>query len=156
MIPNFELFRSPTHDEFIAVMRKAVRHEYENFHRHVPAEEIEQMAENFPDELWENKCAAYCTEDGKSMCVMTSNKDGSQYMYSVYVDETQRGQGIGKLLILLAKAKSVKGVSLHVNANNTRVLELYKRLGFKPYGMQMPEREIFMATRPGLGGRENW
>ena len=37
--------------------------------------------------------------------------------------------------------------------DNARMLTM---LNFKPYGMQMPEREIFMATRPGLGGKENW
>ena len=156
MIPNIDTFREPTHDEFIAVMRKAVRHEYENYHKHVPEGEIYEMSENFPDELWENKCVAYCTEDGKSMCVMTPNKDGSQYMYSLYVDEGQRNKGIGAALAIHAVNNSPKGVSLHVNAKNEGALRLYRRLYFKPYGMQMPEREIFMATRPRLGGRENW
>ena len=66
-------FREPTHDEFIANIAKAVRHEYENYHKHVPAEEVEQMVSNFPDELWEEKCAAYCTEDSME-CVALSRK----------------------------------------------------------------------------------
>lgn len=149
-------FREPTHDEFIANIAKAVRHEYENYHKHVPAEEVEQMVSNFPEELWEEKCAAYCTEDGKSMCVMTPNKDGSQYIYSLFVDEAERNKGIATTLLLHAIEMSPNGVSLHVNSDNNIAYNLYRKLGFKPYGMQMPMREIFMATRPGLGGKENW
>lgn len=149
-------FREPTYDEFIANIAKAVRHEYENYHKHVPAEEVDQMVSNFPEELWEEKCAAYCTEDGKSMCVMTPNKDGSQYMYSLFVDEAERNKGIGSALTVHAVNNSPKGVSLHVNTKNEGAQRLYRRLHFKPYGMLMPEREIFMATRPGLGGKENW
>ena len=70
---DYVQFREPTHDEFIANIAKAVRNEYENYHKHVPAEEVEQMVSIFPEELWEEQCAAYCTEDSLE-CVALSRK----------------------------------------------------------------------------------
>jgi ribosomal protein S18 acetylase RimI-like enzyme len=148
--------REPEHDEFVKMIATAICHEYENYHKHVLESEVYQMESDFPDELWERKCAAYCTEDCSGLCVMTPNTDGSQYMYSLFVKEGHRNAGIGTALARHAMERSPKGVSLHVNSDNAGAQALYKRLGFKPYGMQMPEREIFMATKKGLGGKENW
>lgn len=150
------IIREPTHDEFVEMVALAVRHEYENYHKHVPAAEIFEMATNFPEELWDRHCAAYCDIYCSAICVMVENMDGSQYMYCLFVKDGHRNDGLGSALTKHALKCSHYKVSLHVNSDNLGAQRLYKRLGFKPYGMQMPEREIFMSTKKGLGGRENW
>ena len=131
-------------------------HEYCHYHKSEVL--TPQDYEVFVEKIRQTNCATYCTEDGKSAVIMTRNHDkfNSQYVSIVFVNEPDRNKGIATALLLHAIEMSPNGVSLHVNADNNIAYNLYRKLGFKPYGMQMPMREIFMATKKGLGGRENW
>lgn len=146
-------FREPKYAEFIVLMRKAIAHEYSHYRKHVPQDRVKWMCENEPDELWNFDHEAYCTEDGKNIVVLVPNKDGSKYLYSVYVDADQRNNGIGTALIKHAMERSPKGVSLHVHSLDKDAYRLYVRLGFKPFGMGAC-KSIFMATKRGLPGKD--
>ena len=145
-------FRQATYEEFTDLMRKAITHEYEHYRPHVPTERREWMRDNQPDFLWNIEGReSVVTEDGKNIVVTFPNGKGSRYLYSVYVDAEQRNHGIGAALINYAKEGAKGGVASSDNAAQ----RLYKRLGFKPYGMG-PCRSIFMATRKGLPGKDEW
>lgn len=147
--------RKPTYEEFTELMQKALAHEYSNYRPHVPQERVKWMCENEPDDLWENGADALCTEDGKNIVVTMPNKDGSKYLYSVFVDAGQRNNGIGTALIRHVLESSPKGVSLHVHSLDKDAYRLYERLGFKPFGMTI-NKAIFMATKKGLPGKDEW
>lgn len=149
-------FREPTYEEFTELMRKALAHEYSNYRPHVPQERVKWMCDNEPDELFNFPgMKSFCTQDGKNIAVTVPNKDGSKYLYSVYVDADQRNNGIGTALIKNVLELSPKGVSLHVHSNDKNAYRLYVKLGFKPFGMG-PCRSIFMATKKGLPGKDEW
>ena len=149
-------FRQATYEEFKDLMRKAILHEYEHYRTHVPTERREWMRDNQPDFLWNIEGReSVVTEDGKNIVVTFPNGKGSRYLYSVYVDAEQRNHGIGTALINYAKEGAKEGVALHVASSDDAAQRLYKRLGFKPYGMG-PCRSIFMATRKGLPGKDEW
>lgn len=149
-------FRQATYEEFTDLMRKAIMHEYEHYRSHVPMERREWMRDNQPDFLWNIEGReSVVTEDGKNIVVTFPNGKGSRYLYSVYVDAEQRNHGIGTALINYAKEGAKGGVALHVASSDNAAQRLYKRLGFKPHGMG-PCRSIFMATRKGLPGKDEW
>lgn len=149
-------FRQATYEEFKDLMRKAIMHEYEHYRPHVPMERREWMRDNQPDFLWNIEGReSVVTEDGKNIVVTFPNGRDSRYLYSVYVDAEQRNRGIGTALINYAKEGAKGGIALHVASSDNAAQRLYKRLGFKPYGMG-PCRSIFMATRKGLPGKDEW
>ena len=149
-------FRPAKYDEFIPLMQKAIKHEYDEYRKHVPQYRVQEMVDNEPDELWNFEGReSFVTEDGKSIIVTVPNGDGSTYLYSVYVDAEQRNKGIGTALINFALKRYKKGISLHVHNKDINAHRLYNRLGFKPYGMGNCNT-VFMATKKGLGGKFEW
>lgn len=149
-------FRKPTYGEFVSLMAEALSHEYSEYRKHVPHERVRFMVENEPDDLWNFEgMESEVTEDGKSIIVTVPNSDGSKYIYSVFVDKESRNMGIGTELIKRVLASSPKGCSLHVHNKDLGAQRLYKRLGFKPYGMGLCG-SIFFATKKGIAGRFEW
>lgn len=149
-------------------VREATKAEYEDCHRKVIMNEAElHYPEPGPDRdkffnecmddcehIWDIHVHAY-TIDGTQLLVTVRNKDGSNYIYLVFVDEKDRGKGIGTMLIKQALKDSPNGISLHTSKNNDGAYALYKRLGFKEYP-SVDDSERFMANVPGIGGNEWW
>ncbi len=82
------------------------------------------------------------TPSGQKLGALWVNVENNQaFIYDFRIDEAQRGKGYGKqaLLALDEKLKSmnVKSVGLHVFGDNTRALELYRKMGFQVTGMFM-------------------
>lgn len=149
-------FRKPTYEEFVGMVQKALMHEYDHYRQHVPKEKRQEVIDNIPDYLLENGSDSFVTEDGKSICVTMPNSDGTRYLYSVFVDEQQRNQGIGTAMIKRVMGNNPQGVTLHVSMADKDAYRLYTRLGFKPSGTG-PCKTIFMATKKGLlGGKYEW
>lgn len=147
--------REMTHDEFLDIYRKVTENEAELYHSN-PEERAKFLDECMDDaeHTWESRSHAY-TIDGTQGLVTVRNRDGSSYIYLVYVPEESRGAGIGTMLIRKAVQDSPKGISLHTAKDNDGAYRLYSRLGFREYPSVDP-RERFMATKPGIGGNEWW
>jgi ribosomal protein S18 acetylase RimI-like enzyme len=63
------------------------------------------------------------------------------HVWGVYVTNSLRGQGAARKLMefLLATARQLEGLStllLHVNQDNTPAVELYRRIGFREFGLE--------------------
>jgi len=145
--------REMSREEFDSILLKAFREEAGSFHRDDPGRFIEDGLEK-AGHTWNSRIHAY-TIDGTQGLVTTRNKDGSSYIYLVYVPEEQRGQGIGSALVSRAVQDSPQGISLHTAKENTGAYNLYRRLGFREYPSVDPD-ERFMATKPNIGGNEWW
>ncbi|SPT68378.1 putative acetyltransferase [Anaerobiospirillum thomasii] len=67
--------------------------------------------------------------------VMLSGYKGSFYINTVYVNEKYQGQGLGSLLMELAKAAArdcqCKDIFLHCYADNSKALGMYEKYDFK-------------------------
>jgi ribosomal protein S18 acetylase RimI-like enzyme len=62
-------------------------------------------------------------------------------IFAMYVSPVTRGQGVGKALVTEAinKAKTIEGIeklNLSVVSSNEAAKNLYKRLGFKVFGVE--------------------
>ncbi len=60
-------------------------------------------------------------------------------LWGMYVAPAARGQGIGRALIeaVIAHARSrVEQIHLHVVTTNEAAYQLYRRMGFQPYGIE--------------------
>ena len=61
-------------------------------------------------------------------------------VYSMYVEDTYQGKGYGKLLLekVFSKAREFKVEKLRLSVvyTNNKAIELYKKLGFNPYGVE--------------------
>lgn len=114
----------------------------------------------FPEWVRNHACDAFVTENGKGICCLTPNKDGSKYVYAIWVDRDHRGKGYGRALLEHAKELSPKGLSIHVNVQNPKALCLYHDCGFKVAGMESYNKDfcryerVYMETSPGLLGKE--
>ena len=80
------------------------------------------------------------------------------FIYGVAIKEKHRGKGYGDLLLSEAlawcKKKSIKNVFLHVEAENTKAINLYKKKGFmvvqpdkKNINKKMPVSNISMQKK---------
>lgn len=147
--------REMTYDEFMDIYRKVTENEAECYHGD-PEERMKFLDECMEDaqHTWDRRIHAY-TIDGRQGLVTVTNKDGTAYIYLVYVPEGERGTGTGSLLIRQAIQDSPQGISLHTAKDNDEAYRLYSRLGFKEYPSVDPG-ERFMATKPGIGGNEWW
>lgn len=147
--------REMTYDEFIDIYRKVVDNEAECYHGD-PEERMKFLDECMEDaqHTWDRRIHAY-TIDGRQGLVTVMNKDGTTYIYLVYVPDNERGAGIGSMLIRQAIQDSPQGISLHTAKDNEGAYRLYTRLGFNEYPSVDPG-ERFMATKPGIGGNEWW
>jgi ribosomal protein S18 acetylase RimI-like enzyme len=67
--------------------------------------------------------------------------DDEGFIYDFEIDETYRGKGYGKeALVLLeehARSMHVKKLGLHVFGHNKHAYELYIKMGFNAYSIQM-------------------
>ena len=81
---------------------------------------------------------------GYAMCVLEQHPGNNiltdiktLYIDDLCVDESQRGEGIGKKLYEYAREYAVEqgchNVTLNVWEGNDSAIEFYKKLGFKPY-----------------------
>ncbi|QIW09278.1 N-acetyltransferase [Francisella sp. LA112445] len=52
-------------------------------------------------------------------------------IYSLAVCQNYQGQGLGRKLLEYVMNSSTKDISLEVNINNSRAINLYKNIGFK-------------------------
>jgi len=147
--------REMTYGEFMAIYRKVTENEAECYHDN-PEESDKFLAECLDNaqHTWDRRIHAY-TIDGRQGLVTVTNKDGTAYIYLVYVPEDERSTGTGSLLIRQAIQDSPQGISLHTAKDNDGAYRLYSRLGFKEYPSVDPG-ERFMATKPGIGGNEWW
>lgn len=139
--------------QFMRFAKKCIDHEVDNFHVGEGLSKAGMLTE-FATFLWQKKVIAY-TSDGKDFALVMPNRDGSNYLYAVWVDEDVRRQGRARALVEYAKLKSPAGLSLHVNGKNSVAMEMYKKLNFVEYAIDDID-EHFMANRPNIGGRENW
>ena len=68
------------------------------------------------------------------------HKEPFGFLEDLYVDESVRGQGIGKKLVyaIIEKAKENDCYKLVANSRNSRkeIHEFYKKFGFKDYGKE--------------------
>ena len=55
---------------------------------------------------------------------------GTGYLDQIVVASEMQGNGVAKLLIGEARRTCPQGIDLHVNADNTRAVEFYKKNGF--------------------------
>lgn len=149
------IVREMTRPEFDAIYRRITENEASLYHAD-PADRERFLEECMADagRTWENRIHAY-TVDGTQGLVTVRNRDGSTYIYLVYVPESDRGHGTGSMLIRKAVADSPRGISLHTDRKNDRAFRLYSRLGFSEYPSSDPSQR-FMATRPDIGGNEWW
>ena len=68
------------------------------------------------------------------------------FIYDFALDETQRGKGYGKQAMLaleeFAKELDLKTIGLHVFANNTAAMKLYKGLGYEVTSQNMTKKLV--------------
>lgn len=117
-------------------------------------DEIRESFRRSAIDAWNHRKNTY-TVDGTDVLMTTRNNDGTTYIWLVYVTPEHRGMGIGSRLIRKCIEDYPDGVSLHTNRGNENAKRLYERLGFKEYPCKV-QSEIFMATKPDIGGREWW
>ena len=110
------------------------------------------MKEAIP--VWKRKTHAY-TIDGLDLVCTVPTKDGTPYIYAVYTAPEHRGKGYTGALMRKAIADAPNGISLHTHINNNKAKSVYEHYGFKVYPTTC-KHEWFMATKPGIGGREIW
>lgn len=87
-------------------------------------------------------------------------RDGSKYVYAIWVNPAFRGHGYGAEMLEYAKTLSPKGLTLHVNVQNPKALCLYHKIGFKVGTLEGRADNcefywrVYMETKPGLKGHE--
>ena len=68
------------------------------------------------------------------------------FIYDFALDEAQRGKGYGKQTMLaleeLAKELGLKTIGLHVFANNTAAMKLYRGLGYEVTSQNMTKKLV--------------
>jgi ribosomal protein S18 acetylase RimI-like enzyme len=70
----------------------------------------------------------WVVEGDESVVAMMVLKD--EWLDALYVDPTRTGQGIGSLLVDLAKERRPDGIDLWAFQSNVRALRFYERHGF--------------------------
>ena len=82
---------------------------------------------------------------GLAFGVVHSNCDRCAHVYQMWVANSARGQGVGKLLLQeildWAKGLNIDEVNLLVTVDNTAAIRLYQRLGFQMNSKLEPLRE---------------
>lgn len=147
-------FRPMTRPEFDSIFSAAL---HEEFDGEIPAPELDRLIRAAVDHAtpaWDARSISY-TVDGSQGLLAARNRDGSSYIYAMYIPPGDRGNGLGTAMLRQAIQDSPKGLSLHVSRRNHAARRLYERLGFREYESKDP-RAAFMATRQGIGGNEWW
>jgi len=93
----------------------------------------------------EDETGAAC---GYCLLALTWSNEGGGlcvWLEELMVDETRRGEGIGRALIKAVQKKyhTAARFRLEVTAANTRAAALYKKLGFS----ELPYRQMFLDPR---------
>ena len=85
-------------------------------------------------------------------CITRILANGMGDIFSIFVDETYRGQGIGQKLVLDAldylDQKDVDTISTHVLSGNDKVISFYEKFGFYPRTIVLKKKN---ANRPDAG-----
>ena len=147
-------FRPMTRAEFDRIYSAAL---HEEFDGEIPADELDGLvraAVVHATPAWNARSVSY-TVDGSQGLLAARNRDGSSYIYAMYIPPEDRGNGLGTAMLRRAIQDSPGGLSLHVSRRNRAARRLYERLGFVEYDSK-DHRAAFMANRPGLGGNEWW
>ena len=148
--------REATYEEFKQAFDDVVRNEIDLYYTDYPDDEKEEVYESFMasiDDIWDMRIHAYTT-DGTDSLVLTPNKDGSHYVYSMYIRPEKRDGSAAIALFKQALKDSPNGMSFHTHKGN-KLARAALRLGFKEYPSSNPH-EIFMANKEGIGGNEYW
>lgn len=148
--------REATYEEYCQAFDDVVQNEVNLYYQDCTEEEKEKTIQEFNDErdnIWRKRIHAYTT-DGTDSLVLTPNKDGSNYVYSMYIKPEKRDGSAAIALFKQALKDSPNGMSFHTHKGN-KLARAALRLGFKEYPSSDPN-EIFMANKPGLGGNEYW
>lgn len=148
--------REATKEEYEYAFKKVVQNEINKYYSDKSKEEQENAYNDFLDDLdkvWRTKTHAYTT-DGTDSFVLTPNKDGSNYIYLMYIEPEKRN-GISALSMFKQALKdSPDGLSFHTNKMN-KLAKAAKRYGFVEYPSSH-SNEIFMSNKEGIDGNEWW
>lgn len=148
--------REATYEEYLQAYDDVVKNEIDLYYKDCTEEEKREVYKEFledSDKVWKMRVHAYTT-DGTDSLVLTPNKDGSNYVYSMYIKPEKRGGSAAIALFKQALKDSPNGMSFHTHKGN-KLARAAVRLGFKEYPSSNPN-EIFMANKEGLGGNEYW
>ena len=148
--------REATYEEYCQAFDDVVQNELNLYYQDCTEEEKEKTLQEFNDErdeIWGKRIHAYTT-DGTDSLVLTPNKDGSNYVYSMYIRPENR-TGVAALAMFKQALKdSPNGLSFHTHKGN-KLARAALKLGFKEYPSVDPN-EVFMANKEGLAGNEYW
>lgn len=145
-----------TRSEYEYAFKKVIQNEIDMYYKDKTAEEQERAYNDFLDdidEVWDKKVHAYTT-DGTDSFVLTPNKDGSNYIYLMYIDPEKRNGIAALAMFKQALQDSPNGLSFHTNKGN-KLAKAAIRFGFKEYPSSH-SNEIFMSNKEGIDGNEWW
>ena len=109
--------REATYEEFVQAFEDVVRNEIDLYYKDYSDEDKEEVYESFMasvDDIWNMRIHAYTT-DGTDSLVLTPNKDGSHYVYSMYIRPEKRDGSAAIALFKQALKDSPNGMSFHTH-----------------------------------------
>ncbi len=126
-------------------LRESLLKHHAQLSEHFASDFASDTIDSTQDELLE------CSRSGRLYVALARAKDSKRHMgycttriladrmgeiFSIFVDERYRGQGVGQKLMLDAldylNQKDVNTISTHVLSGNDKVISFYKKFGFYP------------------------
>ena len=147
--------REATYDEYMKAFKLVSENEVNEFYKHAPEAQrrmLQKQIEASVKIIWNMLLHKY-TVTGEEILATLPNADDSTYISMAYVPPHARGNWSSIKVLKQCIADSPKGVSLHTNKNNKRVIKLVQYFGFKQYPSTHPN-ELYFANKPGIGGHE--
>jgi len=118
------LIRRARPDEILACAELHARVAPKTFHWLTVEDPVDQIVRAAADE------EVYVALEGETVIGFASFYRPDNFLHSLFVDEDQQGQGVGKRLIDHVAALADGPLSLKVQTRNTRARALYRREGF--------------------------
>ena len=147
--------REATYDEYMNAFKAVAKNEIDAFYKNAPENKRRMLEAQIVASgriIWNMLLHKY-TVTGEEILATLPNADGSTYISMAYVPPHARGNWSSIKALKQCIADSPKGVSLHTNRNNKRVIKLVQYFGFTQYPSTHPN-ELYFANKPGIGGHE--
>ena len=95
----------------------------------VPREPVPVLRERIPENI-EGGWNLYVADDAGALRAMMAIKPADAHLDQLFVDPSYHGQGIGSVLLALAKERMSQGMWLRTAKKNRPAIAFYERHGF--------------------------